>query len=71
MENKKTKWSVKVFGSDFLKGPVLDTDDVKLVVFFDTNDQPQAAFARIDDTKFMFGSAGQEDWEQFKRRFGL
>lgn len=68
---EKTKWSVKVFGSDYLKGPILDTDDANLIVFLDLNDQPQAAFARIDETRFIFGSADQPDWEQFKRRFGL
>lgn len=68
---KKTKWSVKVFGSNYLTGPLLDTDDANLIVFLDLNDEPKAAFARIDDTKFIFGSAADSDWCQFKRRYGL
>lgn len=61
---------VSVYGKG-LNGPLLQTNDARLIQIRDENGELSSLFVRLTDTLWGFVSKGDSDWEDHKKRLEI
>ena len=71
MEAHPDRGLVRVFGDNFLGGPLYEGDSARTIVMYDGAGTPVVILARMADNSWTMGTARDSDWETVRKRFGV
>lgn len=63
--------SVRVYGRNFLAGPLFETSDAQTVVMCDDDGKACVILARMVDNTWVMAASADKDWEAAKAQLGV
>ena len=71
MADTDIRGRIRVYGRNFLAGPLFVSSEARTLVMDDDRGEPCVLIARLDDNTWVMGTKADKDWEEVKARFNV